>query len=283
MKKIAIITDSAANLSLEFAKRNKNLFIVPLTIIVDGVNYRDQVEITAEECYSKIDTNDISTSLPSMEDIESVLVDIKKQAYTDVIVINISAGLSGTFNAFRLALQDIEGLNVTQYDSKTLAAGLAYLVKHTVDAVKAKTPVDQIIKDLDQLRYKDSIALYTINTLKYLKKGGRIGKVEGTIGNMLRVKPVISVSDEGVYETITKKIGIQKSLLVMKEMLIEKYGDELIELTVHYGDDKPKAEELGLMLKKELNIKKLEIAQLTPVLGVHTGPRMFAYVARRVT
>lgn len=282
MKKIAIITDSASNLSLETVKGIPNLFMVPLTVIVDGKNYRDQIEISAQECYSKIDTHEITTSLPSMGDLTEILEKIKKQGFTDVLVINISSGLSGTFNAFRLALDTVEDINVTQYDSRTLGAGLGYLVEYALELVKANKSVKEIVKNLDELRYKDSLALYTISTLKYLRRGGRIGKVEGTIGDILKIKPVITVTDEGVYTTLSKSIGLQRALKSMKVLLIAKFGNDLVDVTIHYGDDKDRAEKLGLSLKKELNIRKLEIVELTPVLGVHTGPMMFGYLAKRV-
>ena len=280
--KLAVITDSAANLLPSYLKQQKNLFVVPLMIVVDGKNYRDQVEITANEVYKQLDDHDVTTSLPSMDDLHKLLEDLKKKEYTDALVINLSSGLSGTYNAFRLAFESVEGIKITHYDSKTLGGGLGYIVEYAMELVAKKTPVEKIIPLLDELRYKDSSAIYTINTLKYLKKGGRIGKVEGTIGNILHIKPVITVDDQGVYITLSKAFGLQRSLLTMKDLLVEKFGKDLIDLTVHYGDDEQKASELGQRLQKELNVRTLTLSPLTPVLGIHTGPMMFAYVARRI-
>jgi DegV family protein with EDD domain len=280
--KLAVITDSAANLLPSYLKQQKNLFVVPLMIVVDGKNYRDQVEITANEVYKQLDDHDVTTSLPSMDDLHKLLEDLKKKEYTDALVINLSSGLSGTYNAFRLAFESVEGIKITHYDSKTLGGGLGYIVEYAMELVAKKTPVEKIIPLLDELRYKDSSAIYTINTLKYLKKGGRIGKVEGTIGNILHIKPVITVDDQGVYITLSKAFGLQRSLLTMKDLFVEKFGKDLIDLTVHYGDDEQKASELGQRLQKELNVRTLTLSPLTPVLGIHTGPMMFAYVARRI-
>lgn len=124
--------------------------------------------------------------------------------------------------------------------------------------------------------------MYTINTLKYLKRGGRIGKVEGTIGDILRIKPVITVNDEGVYVTLAKTFGINKALIRMRESLIKKFGQEKIDLTIHYGTEIDTANKLAGLLKTHLSIRNLTVSQLTPVLGIHTGPMMFAYVARLV-
>jgi len=95
--KLAVITDSAANLLPSYLKQQKNLFVVPLMIVVDGKNYRDQVEITANEVYKQLDDHDVTTSLPSMDDLHKLLEDLKKKEYTDALVINLSSGLSGTY------------------------------------------------------------------------------------------------------------------------------------------------------------------------------------------
>ncbi len=282
MNKIAILTDSAANLPQEYYKAHSNLFVLPLMIIIDGKEHRDQVDVKAEEVYARLDTSVITSSLPDRGELDQLLARLKTEGYTDILCISISSGLSGTFNAFRLAFQDVKGMNITHYDSKTLGAGLGYLVEYAVELVAAKTPVAEIIPLLDKLRYEDSLAMYTINTLKYLRKGGRIGKVEGTIGDILHIKPVITVNDEGVYVTLNKGFGLNRSLISMKKHLVEKFGPDLVDLTVHYGADPVKAQELGDMLKKELNVRYLTISALTPVLGIHTGPEMFAYIARRV-
>jgi len=280
--KTAIITDSGANLTEEIIKKYKNLYVLPLIILVDGAAYKDQVEIKATEVYAQLDEKEISTSLPNITELYDALADIKKQNYDNVIIINISSGLSGTFNAFHAALSEYTDLEVFHYDSKTLAAGQGYLVEQALELVEKETAPQEIISALDKQRSEDSIAMYTINTLKYLKKGGRIGKVEGTIGNILHIKPVITVNPEGVYVTLAKTFGLNRALIKMREMLIKKFEQVKIDLTVHYGDDFEEASSLGKMLKNFLNIRRLTVSQLTPVLGIHTGPMMFAYVARKV-
>lgn len=280
--KTAIITDSGCNLSQAFIKAHKNLFVIPLMIIVDGKSFRDQVEITAAEVYEKLDETTITTSLPNMDDLDDVFKKLKKDAYTHVLVINISSGLSGTYNVFRLQLENYEGFEITHYDAKTLGAGQGYLIEQALELVEAGKMPKDIVEALNKQRFEDSLAIYTINTLKYLKRGGRIGKVEGTIGDILHIKPVITVNDEGVYITLSKGFGLQRSLLKMKELFVEKFGEKTIDLTVHFGTDEEKAQQLAESLKKVLNVRTLKLAALTPVLGIHTGPMMFAYVARVV-
>lgn len=280
--KIAILTDSGSNLKLETMKQYKNLFIVPLIITIDNKSYRDQIEISSSEIYEKLDTHDIKTSLPNMSDVDEKIKEIKEAGFTDVIVINISSGLSGTFNAIRLHLEKETELNIHMYDSKTLAAGQGLLVEEALELINQNKTVEEIIAALDEQRYTNSLAMYTINTLKYLKKGGRIGKVEGTIGDVLNIKPIITVDEKGVYQTLSKTFGLKRALINMKNFLEDKFQNLKIDLTIHYGNDLEKAKELADRLMKALNIRNLKITELTPVLGIHTGPDMFAYIGRLV-
>jgi DegV family protein with EDD domain len=280
--KTAIITDSGANLTESFLEKHDNVFMIPLMIMIDGKAYRDQVDITSEEVYAKLDDHKVTTSLPSLDDLTETLNTIKEAGYTHVLALNLSSNLSGTFNAFRLVFEEEKDLKITHYDSKTLGGGLSILVEDAVHLLEKGVSLEEIIVHLNQLRYKDSLAIYTIDTLKYLKRGGRIGKVEGTIGNILRVKPIITVDDEGVYETLSKTWGLQRALLQMKTMLKDMFQDDQIDLIVHYGDDADKAQSLSDKLQAELNVRNVSLVKLTPVLGVHTGPALFAYIAKRV-
>ena len=281
--KTAIITDSAANLDKTYLQAHENLFMLPLLIMINGESYRDQLEISSEEVYDKLDTHKISTSLPSNEDLYALLDKLKADGYTDVLVLNLSSGLSGTYNAFNLVLKSYEGLNITHYDSKTLAGALGFLVEHAVKRVDEGGAPKDIIPELDTLRYEDSVAFFTIDTLKYLKRGGRIGKVEGTIGEALHMKPVITVNDDGVYVTAKKSIGsLQRALLNMKKQIVKRFKNQTIDLTIHYGNNHEKAKDMAEKLKTSLDIRNLTLSQLTPVLGIHTGPGMFAYIAKKV-
>lgn len=280
--KIAVLTDSAANLSESYIKQHDNLFVVPLMISIDNKEYRDQVDISASEVYDLLDHHKVKTSLPALEDLEDALKTIKEAGYTHLVVINISSGLSGTYNSFRMTLEGLKDIEVLHYDTKTLAGGESVIVEYAIELIQRKTPFEQLEGLLDELRYKDSMAFYTINTLKYLKEGGRIGKVEGALGTLLQIKPIIALDDNGVYVTLSKAIGFRRSLLKMRSILEEEYKDDLIDLTIHYGNDYDLAKDLGEKLKTSLQVRNLQIIQLTPVLGVHTGPEIIAYIARRI-
>lgn len=280
--KIGVITDSASNLDLAFIDSVVNLKMAPLMISFDGAFHRDIIEVDYETVYKKLETTKVTSSLPSLGDFMDAINQFEKDGYTDIIVITISSQLSGTYQAFELAGKDYKGINLHFYDTKTLSAAEGNLVKLALEGIDKGLSIPRIIADLNQSRYEDSIALFTVETLKYLREGGRIGKVEGTIGDLLNVKPVISVSDEGVYYTITKGFGMKRTMIAMRKALKEKFNDDLIEITIHYGNNLPKAQSLKEKLENGFNTKEVIISQLTPVLGIHTGPELYAIIARRV-
>ena len=106
--KTAIITDSSCNLTQEYIKSIPNLFIVPLGITVDDKHFRDQVDITSAEVYAKIDNHDIKSSLPSIGDVTTQIEEVIELGYDRIFILSISSGLSGTFNAVRLAVEDVD-------------------------------------------------------------------------------------------------------------------------------------------------------------------------------
>ncbi len=280
--KIAIITDSGSNLTTKYINSKENLAMISLLLNVENKYYRDQVEIQSKEVYEKLYNTDILTSLPNLEDFVNAAEDFKEKGYTDILVITISSGLSGTYNGFKNAVEHIEGINIHFYDSKTLSMAEGYIVEEAINLVEKNLSIEEILPKLDELRYNNILAMFTVENLKWLRKGGRIGKVEGTIGEILHVKPVIIVGDDGVYHTLSKGFGMKRTFITMRKAFKEHFGNDLIELTIHYGTNLESAKNIESKLIEDLNVNKITVNQLTPVLGVHTGPEMIAIVGRRI-
>lgn len=279
--KTAIITDSTCNLTKEYLGMHSNLFVIPLGISINNDHFKDQVDITSSEVYAKLDSHDVKSSLPSIGEVLLKVEEVVAQGYDKILFVNISSGLSGTLNAIRLAVEELE-TDITIYDSKTLAMGLGYVVKKAVELINKGISIEETVKALDTFRYNKMLTIYTLDTLKYLRAGGRIGKVEGTIGNILKIKPIITVNDKGVYETIEKGRGNRRALSKTIEIATNRFKGKKINLTVHYGNDYDKASMLLERLKETLDIQDSELIELTPVLGIHTGPGLIAVIGHEV-
>ena len=275
--KIAIVTDTTCDLSDEVLKLN-NIFMVPMQIVYETRSYRDRMEITAEKVYEMLDKEIPKSSLPLPEDVKNILDKIVDEGYTDILYISISAGLSGSYNLIRLLAQEYTKLNIEVVDSTSLSMGLGFLVLEAAKSIKESGDIKQAVQRIKTVR-KSMSTMFVLNTLEYLRKGGRIGKVEGTVGNLLNIKPIIAVNDEGVYYTVTKSKGFKRAIDAMVEEIKKKYENKPITIAIVHGTYLDEAKKLLETLKEKLNITTSYITQVSPVLGMHTGPGLLGVVA----
>lgn len=280
MQKIALITDSSSDLTKEIMDKY-NIKSAPFRIIYSDNEYEDRVSITPEEVYSKLAKEIPTTSLPNISRIEGILNKIEAEGYTHVIAINISSGLSGTSNSIRLILEDHPNLVSYVFDSKTLSMGQGAIVIEAAKLIESGKSFEDIILSLPNFR-KNVHVYFTLNTLEYLKKGGRIGKVAGTIGEILNLKPLIYVSDEGVYVTHSKLRGRKQALSKLNEVLDEYLLKSKCNVWIISGDAKEDSNLILNLLKDNPQINKVEITILGPALGVHTGPGLIGFIIQEV-
>jgi DegV family protein with EDD domain len=132
--------------------------------------------------------------------------------------------------------------------------------------------MDAIKERLEAIRVKTEV-IYTLETLEYLARGGRIGRVQALAGSVLKIKPIIHVDHaDGKYSTLGKGRTIKKNIGAMVNHLSELYGDAPLWTTVLHGRFEKGADQMKAAMEAGLNVKKMEVARISPVLGVHTGP-----------
>lgn len=276
MSKIALIADSACDLSKEDIEDN-NIKMLPLRIIYKNREYIDRINISPEEVYSNLNKEIPKTSLPSMEDIKQLFINLKGEGYTHVIAICISSGLSGTYNTIKLISEQFPEIKSYVYDSLTLSAATGAIVLECAKLIESGMPFEEIICKLPYFRSKVKI-YYVLETLKYLIAGGRIGKVSGTVGEFLNIKPIISVNDEGVYYTYAKARGRKQSLSKLADIAKEHLNSKRCKVWVVHGG----SQEDGMLLRETIlkysNISKMTFGNISPALGVHTGPGLIGLI-----
>ena len=280
MKKIAIITDSAGDLSASFAKKH-NIKVIPLRICFSDREFLDGVNIRSSEIYQFMDKEIPKSSLPYRNDIIAAFEQAKNEGYTDAIYIGVSSGLSGTFNSVRLVANEFEGLNIHCFDSKTLSCAQNMLILAAITALKTTDNVQEILNKLQEIR-KKMIAMFCVRDLTYLIKGGRIGKVAGTVGTLLKICPVIKVNDDGIYETAAKTIGFNRAIEALINEFKTRFANVEIAISLTYSSNKEIAEKIKSEIKKHCKVKSCEINPVTAVLGVHTGPDMAGIAAYEI-
>jgi DegV family protein with EDD domain len=267
-----IVTDCAADLPPE-EREKLGIIEAPLYIqFPEGeVNSAD---ITPDEFYDRLEAmrpQIPSTAQPSsgiFADIYNKLAETGKQ----ILSIHVSSGLSGTINSARMGAEQIKDKAVQVIDSLTLSGGERFQVLAAALASKAGWAMENITDRLSKIRDNTEV-IYTLETLEYLARGGRIGRVQALLGSVLKLKPVICVDHaDGKYSTVGKGRTIPQAVEMIGDHLQQTYKEKALWVSVLHGRFAEGAELLSKSLSARLNIKKLEILRISPVLGVHTGP-----------
>ncbi|GAB4478538.1 MAG: DegV family protein [Anaerolineae bacterium] len=267
-----IVTDSAADLTPEDIASH-GITVAPLYIqFPEGE--RESEEISRDEFYQRLEAmqpHAPTTVQPSPGDFAS-LYERLLAAGEEVLSIHISSGLSGTINAARLGAARVGEKIVHLIDTLTLSGGQRFQVLAAARAIEAGWPLEAVRARLEQIRAEAEV-VYTLDTLNYLARGGRIGRVQALAGSLLHIKPVIHVDrEDGKYTTVGKSRTIARALQDITSHLSNLYGRQALWVSVMHGQFEEKANQLAAMLQDSLEIARLEVLRISPVLGVHTGP-----------
>ncbi|MEG0254922.1 MAG: DegV family protein [Vagococcus sp.] len=278
-EKIAMLVDSGMDTPPELIKKG-GIFVAPLNILYDNEIYMDKIEISAKEIYDRLDKEIPKTSLPSISYVQELIEKIKEEGYNKIVCITISSGLSGTHNALRLTLEEHSEIESIMIDTKSIGIGGGIQAAFIKNEIDRGTSFDAIKKFTETLPVNGKV-FFSIPTLEYLKKGGRIGLVSSILGSALNLNPIISCNEDGIYYTVNKARGRRKSLKKLMSS-IEKTIEtsQEYDLAVAYGIDKDEAMYLMNDMKKAFpNYRHFYFGEVSPVLGAHTGPGVIAAAA----
>ena len=281
-EKIAIVTDSTSDLKREDLEK-LGIESIPLKVVYSDRQYHDRVDIKPSEVYDSLEEEIPTTSMPSPKEIETVYSRLKEEGYTHIISIHISSGLSATYSNCRMIADQIEGIEVKVIDSKMLSMGLGRLVLYANKLLeKDEYSFSELVEKIEEQKERIEV-FFVVETLKYLKKGGRIGKVSGTIAEILNIKPIISIDDEGEYFTFEKVRGRSRSLDKMYNIIKDKL-EEGKEYYLDIMNAAAESEAKNLLAKfKELpSIKEIFLGEISPVMVVHTGPGLIGLVLSEI-
>jgi len=267
-----IVTDCAADMPAEELEA-LGIEEAPLYIQFPEGEVKSS-DISADSFYDRLEAMRPaipSTAMPSSGLFAEIY---RKIARSDknILSLHISSGLSGTIAAARAGGEAARPeADVSFWDTLILSGGERFQVMAAALAVRAGWTMEAIQERLVTMREKTEV-IYTLDTLEYLSRGGRIGRVQAMAGALLHLKPVIRVDTDGKYSNVTTARTIGKGMLAITEHLHKMYHDAPLWVTVLHGRFADKAEELAKDIKGKLNVGKLEVMRISPVLGVHTGP-----------
>jgi len=274
--KIAIVTDSTSDLAPEMIKEF-GIEIIPLHVVYKDREYLDGINIRPDEVYDNMDLEVPSTSLPSPAEITNLFDRLRDEKFTHVLSMHISSGLSGTYETVCQVAKEYKGMVIEVLDSKALSMGLGFPVLAAANKRRNSTDFQDVIKSAKTV--SEHLKLYfVLSTLEYLKRGGRIGYVSGTIGELLNIKPIISINSEGKYITSAKVRGRDQSLKKLYDLLLESTKDGQYNVAIVHGGAEQEARNLWQKARELPNIKDLLFNQISPVMGVHTGPGLVGII-----
>ncbi len=268
-----IVTDSAADLTTEDLAAFP-IAVAPLYIQFPEGEIRSEA-LTHDEFYNRLEAMRPqlpTTGQPSPGNFADLYRTIQSGG-EEVLSVHISSGLSGTVNAARNGASQGKEEGIHVIDSLTLSGGLRFQVLAAAQAIQAGWELPNILAQLERIRTATEVA-YTLDTLDYLARGGRIGRVQALASSVLNIKPIISVSkSDGKYNTVGKSRTISRALNDLTEHLVSLYGMEgPLWVSVMHGRFEEKARLLAELIQGSLSVEKLEVLRISPVLGVHTGP-----------
>lgn len=276
MSKIALITDSTSDLNKEQIEKY-NIKMLPLRVIYKDREYMDRVNITPSEVYDNLVNEIPTTSLPSLSEVNNLFSKLVDEGYTHAIAICISSGISGTYNMVNIASKDYPSITTHVFDSKSLTMGEGATVIECSKLIDSGKSFEEIIELLPSIQSRLKV-YYVVETLTYLTKGGRIGKVAGTVGELLKLKPIISVDKDGTYYTYSKVRGRNKSIAKLVEIAHDALMKNRSKIWVMHGGALEDGKALHETISKLPNISEINFGDISPVLGVHTGPGLLGIV-----
>jgi len=269
---IAVVTDSVANLPADVTEKY-GIPIVPLRIVWDGEVFRDGVDLTPQEFYVRLreDKRLPTTSTIAPEELLQVLRPLAEEG-KPIVAIFLAHELSATVDVAQKVQLLEPTLPLHVVDSRTAAMAEGFVVLEAARAAADGATVEQVVARAQEMIPRVHI-LGVVETLEYLRRGGRIGTAAAFLGSMLQMKPIVGIppghgSVIGVARPRTWKNAIEQML----DLMAEEVGERPVHVAVGHGYQEEEAHALAEALRQRFDVQELYITYFTPVMGVHTGP-----------
>lgn len=276
---VKIVTDSTAdipsNLITEYG-----IEVVPLNVHFGEEVFKDGVDIWSEEFYNKLRNEPLlpNTSQPSPGEFLKAYQKIAQPGDT-IISIHISHEMSGTIDSAELAAQ-MAGADyqIRVVDSRNVSMGLGIIVLKAAKAAKNGETADSILAKLSE--WKQEVSVYfTLKSLEYLHRTGRIGKASALLGSLLSIKPILQIEDGLIVPSEKIRGNYQKVAELMVEKLADRYGSRPLLTSIVHTELPGELEILKTEAQKKLNIDELVINLIGPIVGTHAGPYTIGIIA----
>ena len=286
MSKIAIITDSNSGINFEEGKE-MGVRVLPMPFLIDGKTYYEEISLSQSEFFEKLENDvDISTSQPSPESVMKIWDEALEEA-DEVVYIPMSSGLSSSCHTALMLADDYDG-KVQVVDNQRISVTQRQSVLDALELAKRGLTAAQIKEELERVKFESSIYIM-LDTLKYLKKGGRITPAAAALGSALRLKPVLTIQGEKLDAFAiakTKKQGVKKMLSAIEDDINNRFGGvdhmENIHMEIAHTKNPEAAEELRQQIIEKFGVGQVDLYPLSLSIACHIGPGSLAVACSKV-
>ena len=268
--KTAIMVDSGCDISQEFIEQY-DIKVLRLKVLYGDRMYSDGLDIDPLEVYRRFPQEIPTTSTPNMYEVSELVNEIKSEGYEKIIGITISSGLSGTYNAVAMAFEE-EDIETFAFDTKNISIGAGLLAMWAAKKLSEGWTFEAVKHGLND-KINDSKVFFYMDTLDYLRKGGRISPAVAIVGKALNLKPIISCNEKGTYYTVSKIRGQHKGLEKLMDSLKDYIGDKKADLAIMNGDGTRYLDIIRARIKEMFPQCEVVVdKQITATMAIHTGP-----------
>lgn len=280
MKQVRVICDSAADLPKELIEQ-LGIQLISIPVHIAGTTYYDGIDLFADDFYTKLEeVKEIPfTSQPAPMDYVNAYQKAIDEGATNIFMISISSGLSGSYQTAVLASTMIENpdVEIEVFDSRSASLGIGLQVIAAARAAKAGRSLEQIKEIVEAIREQYRV-FFLVDSLEFLQKGGRIGKASAVVGSLLNIKPILSINEEGVVYAFDKVRGKNKAVNRLFEGVHEHIQAGPVSVGIMHSRNPEEAQKWVEKVQQDFEVKELTVAEIGPVIGTHTGPGTVAVV-----
>ena len=269
--KLAVITDSSAFLQAE-TLRKEDLFVLDIPVNIDGQEYVEGVNLTAQEFYEKMARSSElpKTSQPSIAKLDEILSSLKEKGYTHVLGLFLSSGISGFHQNIQYMTDEFEVLTIAFPDTRITSAPLGFMVESVFQWVKQGDDFESILNKVTE-QIENTSAFIMVDDLNHLVKGGRLSNGAAILGNLLSIKPILYFNDQGVIEVYEKVRTEKKAAKRLVEIVKDVTSNGNYQIMVIHGNASQKAADLRQLLLDSGVATDVEIATFGSDIGTHLG------------
>jgi DegV family protein with EDD domain len=273
MPGVAVVTDSTSSLDPADAAR-ADISIIPLQVVIGEIS-RPESEVRPWEVAGALrEGRQVSTSRPAPEVIEKTYSELAEAGYDAIVSVHLSSKISGTCSAAQVAAASVD-IPINVVDSMTLAMAEGYAVLTGAEVARSGAAADEVVSTVRR-RAAASTTYFYVDSLEYLRRGGRIGTAAAMLGSVLAVKPLLTVADGEIrpYERVRTESKALTRLVELSLTALEQASaaHRVVDVAVHHLDNPDGAHRLLDRLSGRVQIGDIVISEVSAVLGVHVGP-----------